>query len=152
MHISTLVTPARVVANLSGTTLTEALTTLANLLAYDLKQTSAQEILDILLERERLGSTANGKGYAIPHGRLAALAHPIAALGRSSQGIACNALDGEPVYLVIALLSPLVTNDQHICALSAIVRPLRRTTLRNRLREISDPALLYHTLITEEEH
>lgn len=152
MNISQLVTPARVVAELNGTTSLEVLSTLAHLLADELKQAPAQEILDLFVERERLGSTAVGKGVAIPHGRLAGLSHPVAALGRSSRGVGFHALDGEPVYLFIALLSPLTPNELHVRALSVINHLLHRETLRNRLRETTESASLFRILVAEEEH
>ncbi len=152
MHISHLIVPSRVIANLHGTTAVEVLAEMAELLARDLRHTSKQAMLDIFLEREGLGSTAIGQGIAIPHGRLAELSHPIAALGRSSGGIAFQSLDEKPVHLVIALLSPPGANELHLKALSAISRLLRRESLRDRLCSLSEPEPLFHALMAEEDH
>ncbi|MEO5363357.1 MAG: PTS sugar transporter subunit IIA [Magnetococcus sp. DMHC-8] len=151
MQIAQLITPSRVIANLNGTTVTEVLSALANLLARDLRSVSAQEVLAVLLEREGLGSTAIGQGVAIPHGRLAGLATPMAAMGRSSRGIAFHAPDDEPVHLVIALLSPMEDNAVHLQALSRIAHLLRRDAVRQRLQLISEPGPLFHALLAEEE-
>jgi PTS system nitrogen regulatory IIA component len=149
MHISHLVTPARVAANLEGSTPEAVLAVLAGLLAQDLRQVSAQEILDIFMERERIGPTAIGQGIAIPHGRLAGLPAPVAALGRSGPGVDFNALDGEPVHLIMALLSPPGENAVHLQAISLLSHLLRSEPLRNRLRHISEPSILFHALLEE---
>lgn len=139
MHISQLITPSRVVPDLSAATKMEALAALAKVLARDLPQTSADEVLDIFLEREQLGSTGIGKGVAVPHGRLSELSAPIAALGRSYHGVAFDALDSKPVYLIIALLSPLAASKTHLAALTTISRLLlHREGIRERLHGAED--------------
>ena len=57
------------------------------------------EVLKVLQERERLGSTGIGDGIAIPHGKLKRLRKPVLAFGRSQQGIDFNALDGRKAHL-----------------------------------------------------
>ena len=151
MNISQLITPSRVVSDLSGTTKIEVLTTLAEVFARDLSPTSGQEILDILMEREKIGSTGIGNGIAVPHGRLAKLSAPIAIMGRSSQGVMFDALDGKPVYLIIALLSPVSSSKLHLAALSTISQLLHRRTVCDHLRAASDQEAVFSVLTSGDE-
>lgn len=150
MHISQLITSFRVVSELTGSTKSALLLPLATVLAHDLPTHSPQGILDILLERERLGSTGIGKGIAIPHGRMTGLSHPIAALGRSQDGVEFDALDRNPVFLFIVLLSPLKAHKAHLAALSTISRFLHRASVQERLRSAPDQEALFSALLLEE--
>lgn len=147
MHISQLITSARVVLDLSGTTKREVLAPLAEVLARDVPKFSVRGILDVLAERERLGSTGIGKGIAIPHGRLSGLSVPIAALGRSGPGVAFDTLDGKPAHLIVALLSPLNDNKTHLASLAAISRFLQRKSVRDRLCAAPDHPALFAEII-----
>jgi len=86
-----------------------------------------------ILEREAFGSTGIGSGIAVPHG-----AHEcelVCVVGRSESGVAYEALDGEPVYLFILLLSGMSQSGSHLEALAAISRLVRDNILLRRLRE-----------------
>lgn len=152
MHISQLITQSRVVSDLVGTSKVEVLTTLSTLLADDLPLISPDTILDTFLEREKLGSTGVGKGIAVPHGRIPQISVPIVAMGRSQQGVLFDALDGQPVYLLAALLSPLRANKAHLDALSVISRLLHQQIVREQLRAAPDQAAFYALLTSNDSY
>ncbi|MBF0454615.1 MAG: PTS sugar transporter subunit IIA [Magnetococcales bacterium] len=150
MLISQLISETRVVPDLIGKDKVAVLTVLADVLAQELPQVSGEEIVEIFMERERLGSTGIGKGVAVPHGRLKELEKPLAVLGRSINGVSYDANDGKPVHLLIALLSPDGSGMPHLQALSAISRLLNQDARRTQLLAASDQKNLYEAIILEE--
>jgi len=105
-------------------------------------------VTDSLFARERLGSTGLGHGVAIPHGRIKGLKQPQAALFQLSSSIGFDAPDEQPVNLLIFLLVPEAATQKHLEILSEIAEMLSDATLRDKLKNLSDPALL-HGLIAQ---
>lgn len=99
-----------------------------------------EEVLDALRARERLGSTALGRGIALPHTRMASLSTPLALLARLAKPIDFEARDGEPVDLVFMVLWPEAAAEGFLPALSGICRALRNEDLPRRLRQAKDAA------------
>ena len=93
-----------------------------------------REIFDVVLQRERLGSTGVGAGIAIPHGKLKALAKITGVFARLETPVDFEALDDQPVDLVFMLLAPEGAGADHLKALSRIARALRDQDLVARLR------------------
>lgn len=112
-----------------------AITELIEMLAKAKKVKKAPEIIETVLEREKLGSTGIGQGVAIPHGKTDLLTEQVAALGVSQKGIEFNSLDGEPVHLLFLLIGPADTAGQHLKALSRISRLLKDRFFRQALRD-----------------
>ena len=104
-------------------------------------------IADALQARESLGSTGLGKGFALPHARLATLAAPFALLVRLSRPIDFASIDDKPVDLVLLLLTPAGEGNDHLATLAALSRPLRDDAFVRRLRQAPDAAAL-HALLT----
>jgi nitrogen PTS system EIIA component len=150
MLISNLISESCVISNLSGTNKDEVLFNLSTAFADILPEASAEKILEIFHERERLGSTGIGKGIAIPHGRLAGLKAPIAVFGRSVAGVPFKASDDKPVHLLIALLSPTGSSKPHLQALATISHMLNKKELRTHLMEADNKRSLYRVILTEE--
>jgi PTS system nitrogen regulatory IIA component len=98
------------------------------------------EIHDALQTRERLGSTALGRGVAMPHTRLKALEAPLAILARLKRPIDLDARDGEPVDLIFLVLWPEETSEGFLPALSNICRVLRNNQLPRQLRQARSAA------------
>jgi len=119
---------------------------ISDLLAKKAPQLSRNEIFDSLINREKLGSTGLGKGVAIPHGRLGALQRPVCAFIKLDQPIEFDALDGQPVDLVFALLVPADSTDEHLQILSAIATLFSNPGFCSRLRECGDDACLFQLL------
>lgn len=93
-----------------------------------------REILDAVLERERLGSTGVGEGVAIPHARLEGLSAPIGAFARLSEPVDFEAVDDRPCDLVFMLLAPMTAGADHLRALAAVSRAFREASIRAALR------------------
>jgi nitrogen PTS system EIIA component len=106
------------------------------------------EVLDSLLAREKLGSTALGHGVAIPHGHPRNLHHPLAAFVRTEQPIPFDAPDGQPVNTIFVLLVPEHTTNLHLQLLSELAQMLSNLPFREQLQAANDPAII-HQLFSE---
>jgi PTS system nitrogen regulatory IIA component len=95
---------------------------------------SEREIFDVVLQREKLGSTGVGSGIAIPHGKLKSLDRITGVFARLETPVDFEALDDQPVDLVFMLLAPEGAGADHLKALSRIARALRDQDLVARLR------------------
>ena len=107
---------------------------------------SEKAILEILFQREKLGSTAVGNGVAIPHGKLPKLGRLFGLFARLDRPVEFEALDGQPVDLVFLLLAPEAAGADHLKALARVARLLRDPEIAKKLRESSDADALYAVL------
>lgn len=107
----------------------------ARLLAADTEEPSAEQIFERLLERERLGSTGLAGGVALPHARMPGLSESRGAFLRLTEAIDFDALDGQPVDLVFALLVPEEANEEHLQLLASLAAMFNNESLRNQLRQ-----------------
>lgn len=108
-----------------------------------------REIFDVILQRERLGSTGVGNGIAIPHGKLNNLPSIIGLFARLDAPVDFEALDDQPVDLVFLLLAPEGAGADHLKALSRIARVLRDHDMVAKIRS-SDSASAIYTLLNED--
>ena len=123
---------------------------ISELLARKQPQLSKNEIFNSLISREKLGTTGLGRGVAIPHGRLGGLRRPVCAFIRIEQPIEFDALDGQPVDLVFALIVPEDSTDEHLQILSTIAALFSNPAFCSRLRECGDDACLFRLLTQPE--
>ena len=107
---------------------------------------SERAILEILLQREKLGSTGVGNGVAIPHGKLAKLANVFGLFARLERPVDFEALDGQPVDLCFLLLAPEAAGADHLKALARVARLLRDPEIARKLREQRDADAIYAVL------
>src|SRR6476659_10598380 len=107
---------------------------------------SEKAILEILLQREKLGSTGVGNGVAIPHGKLAKLGNVFGLFARLERPVDFEALDGQPVDLIFLLLAPEGAGADHLKALARVARLLRDPEIARKLRESRDAEALYAVL------
>ncbi|WP_108463018.1 PTS sugar transporter subunit IIA [Devosia naphthalenivorans] len=117
--------------------------------AADLTELPVQTILEAIKSREELGSTGLGNGIAIPHGKVAGLKHVTALFARLEQPIEFDAVDDQPVDIVVMLLAPVGAGADHLKALSRFARMLRTEQVVDQLRRQTDPAKI-HALLTAE--
>ena len=114
----------------------------ARLLAGSAEEPNAEQIFECLLERERLGSTGLAGGVALPHARVPGLEESRGAFLQLSQAVEFDALDGNPVDLVFALLVPEDANEEHLQLLARLAAMFNEEELRARLRKAgTDEAL-----------
>jgi PTS system nitrogen regulatory IIA component len=145
MPLTDLVAPDAIVPALKVNSKKQALQELTAK-AAELTGQSERAILEILLQREKLGSTGVGNGIAIPHGKLPTLNRLFGLFARLERPIDFEALDGQPVDLVFLLLAPEGAGADHLKALARVARLLRDTDTANKLRESHDAAALYAVL------
>ena len=124
MEIAELISPAAVVARLRVGSKKQLLQELAKR-AAELSGLGERQIFDVLLVRERLGSTGVGNGIAIPHGRLAGLHRLHGLFVRVDPAVDFDAVDQQPVDLVFLLLAPEAAGADHLKALARVSRLLR---------------------------
>jgi PTS system nitrogen regulatory IIA component len=107
---------------------------------------SDKSIFEILLQREKLGSTGVGNGVAIPHGKLPKLGKVFGLFARLERPVDFEALDGQPVDLIFLLLAPEGAGADHLKALARVARLLRDGEVARKLRDSSDAEALYAVL------
>ena len=147
MDIVELITPEGVIADLKATSKKQALQKLAKHAATVIAQPE-RALFDVLVERERLGTTGVGMGIAIPHGKLPNLDRPRGIFARLSQPIDFEAVDDQPVDLIFVLLAPESAGADHLKALARVSRLLRDRDVCEKLRG-SDSAEALYALLTE---
>ena len=106
----------------------------------------ARQVFEVLLERERLGSTGVGHGIAIPHGKFAGLGRIHGAFARLETPVDFEATDGAPVDLMFVLLAPETAGADHLKALARVSRLLRDAAVCEKLRAAPNAKALYDIL------
>lgn len=145
MDINELMTSGEVVANLRATSKKQALQELAKRMA-DVIGLHERAIFDVLMERERLGTTGVGKGIAIPHGKLPNLDRLYGLFARLEQPVDFQAIDERPVDLIFLLLAPESAGADHLKALAKVSRLLRDPATCEKLRGTDTADALYAIL------
>ena len=110
----------------------------------------AGRLTEVLLEREKLGSTGVGEGVAIPHGKLPGVPNLLAAFGRSKRGVDFAAIDGKPTYLFFVLFAPENSAGIHLKALARISRLFKQPGFRQAILDADGAGGIFR-LISEED-
>ncbi len=145
MDVSDLVPPDRVIAGLRVSGKAQLTAELSRRAAAVL-HIQPGSIETALTARERLGSTGLGRGFALPHARLAGLDRFFGLFARLARPIDFNAIDERPVDLVFLLLIPESAGNEHVVALAAISRRMRDQTVMQQLRKAAGVAEIYALL------
>jgi PTS system nitrogen regulatory IIA component len=145
MDIDKLITPASIIANLRVSSKKQALQELAKR-AAEMTGLHERTIFEVLLERERLGTTGVGNGIAIPHGKLAGLDRLYGLFARLETPVDFDAIDEQPVDLIFLLLAPETAGADHLKALARVSRLLRDRTVCEKLRGADRADALYAVL------
>jgi nitrogen PTS system EIIA component len=148
MLLTDLVAPNAVIAALKVNGKKQALQELAAK-AAQLTGQNERAVFEVLLQREKLGSTGVGNGIAIPHGKLPKLDRLFGLFARLDRPIDFEALDGQSVDLVFLLLAPETAGADHLKALARVARLLRDPDVARKLRESRDTEALYAVLMLE---
>jgi len=150
MMINDILVPEAVVADLKATSKKQALQELARR-AADISGVHERTIFDVLMERERLGTTGVGNGIAIPHGKLANLDRLYGLFARLSTPIDFQAIDERRVDLIFVLLAPESAGADHLKALAKVSRLLRHRPTCDKLRGTESADALYAILTESQE-
>ncbi|HEU4659670.1 MAG TPA: PTS IIA-like nitrogen regulatory protein PtsN [Pseudolabrys sp.] len=145
MTLTDLVAPNAIIPALKASNKKQAIQEISAR-AAELTGESENGILEILLQREKLGSTAVGNGVAIPHGKLPKLNRLFGLFARLEKPVNFEALDGQPVDLIFLLLAPENAGADHLKALARVARLLRDAEIARKLRESQDAEGLYAVL------
>jgi nitrogen PTS system EIIA component len=114
--------------------------------AAELTGHNEKAVFEILLQREKLGSTGVGNGVAIPHGKLQKLGSVFGLFARLERPVDFEALDGQPVDLIFLLLAPEGAGADHLKALARVARLLRDQEVARKLRASSGAEAIYAVL------
>lgn len=147
LDLSSIIRPEGVIAGLKTATKKQALQELAAR-AAEITGVHERTIFDILLERERLGTTGVGQGIAIPHGKLAEIDRLFGLFARLDQPIDFESIDEQPVDLIFLLLAPQGAGADHLKALAKVSRLLRDRETCEKLRH-GDSVEAIYSLLTE---
>lgn len=145
MEIPDLITADRVVVDLRASSKKDALQQLAQK-AAEVTGLHERAVFDVLLERERLGTTGVGKGIAIPHGKVPELDGLYGLFVRLEQPVKFDAVDDQPVDLIFLLLAPESAGADHLKALARISRLLRDAPTCQKIRDAEGTESVYALL------
>ena len=106
-----------------------------------------EELLELLLEREKLGSTGIGYGVAIPHAKMKGIRNILVSFARSKLGIDFQSTDEKPVHLFFLIVAPENATSSHLKILSEISRILRESGFRKKLLKARDADEIYRVII-----
>ncbi|HBO83547.1 MAG: PTS fructose transporter subunit IIA [Deltaproteobacteria bacterium GWC2_42_11] len=107
-------------------------------------------LLDVLLEREKLGSTGIGYGVAIPHGKMKGINHIIVTFGKSTKGVDFQSLDGKPSHIFFLIIAPEDSTASHLKVLARISRLLKESVFRDKLMSASLRDDIYKIIVDED--
>ena len=143
--------PEKVIASdLKAEDKTEVLREMVGLLYREGKINDQEKALEVLLDREKLGSTGVGYGIAIPHGKYNDIDNLVAAFGRSKKGIDFDSVDNKPVHIFFLFLAPENAANLHLRVLARSCRLLKRDTFRESLMQAENEAEILKVIAREE--
>jgi PTS system nitrogen regulatory IIA component len=145
MQIIDILDPARIVTGAQATSKKRALEMASEMLAASSEELGQAEVFSALLGREKLGSTGLGHGVALPHGRLGTCGQPVGALLVLAEPIDFDAVDGQPVDLLFAMLVPEESTEEHLALLAQLAELFGDPGNCERIRG-SDPKALFELL------
>lgn len=136
MRISELLTPQSIFLDTEISSKKKLLELIANIVA-DQTQLSESAIYNGLLNRERLGSTGLGQGFAVPHARLNDLDKTMACFFRLKEAVNFEAPDNRPVDLVFTIIIPEEATEEHLLILSSLANIFSRAETCEAIRNAS---------------
>lgn len=149
MQIQSLISPGRTLCGIEGVSKKRALEILASTIASDIPTIDGDDLFRRLIARERLGSTGIGHGIAIPHCRVSDCDTTVGALITLKEPVDFDAVDSEPVDVLVAMLVPEESNEEHLQTLAALANALNDEQRRRALREADSDEQLYRTAIEQ---
>jgi PTS system nitrogen regulatory IIA component len=140
MKIMDFLSEDAISTDLKSVNKTDAIKELVDLLiaAEELDKKEKAKVVELLVAREALGSTAIGHNVGIPHAKTDCVKELVAAFGLSRRGVDFDSLDGEPVYIFFLLLAPQDSAGPHLKALARISRLIKDKYFRETLRQAKD--------------
>ncbi len=153
MKIMEFLSDGAISVDLKSVNKSDALKEMVDLLinAGELEKKDKGKVVELLLARESLGSTAIGHNVGIPHAKTDCIKNLVGAFGLSKRGVDFDSLDGEPVYIFFLLLAPQDSAGPHLKALARISRLIKDKYFRETLRQAKDKKDIVRIIETEDE-
>ncbi len=153
MKIIDFLSKKAITADLKSAKKDEVLREIVDMLiaAGDIDKANRTKVIDALMERESLGSTAIGQGIAIPHAKTDAVSKLVGAFALSRKGVDFDSLDGEPVFIFFLLLAAQDSAGPHLKALARISRLFKDKYFRDNLRNCVDDKAIVKVISQEDE-
>ena len=151
MKIIELLDQSCIIPEMTATSKQEVLEELAATLVPGPENLDLATVVEVLMERERLGSTGIGDNIAIPHGKLANLSGLKLAFGRSLKGVDFESMDGKLSHLFFLLLAPINSAGLHLKALAKISRMLMSAMFRENLMRAAQSQDIFQLLAQKDE-
>src|SRR5262245_30078196 len=151
MRLSEMLKPENIKLGLEAKTKTDAINELVSLLAANKEVVDSKKVLDAVLERETTRTTGIGNGLAIPHGKCQGTDHLVMALGKATNPIDFQAIDGRPVVWIWLLSSPPDKTGPHIHALARISRLMTIDKFRQALSTAKTAQEVYDIIVKQED-
>ncbi len=149
MLLTNILQPTGVKVPLDSTDKEAAISELIELLDANGLISDKEQVSDAVFTREQTRSTGIGSGIAIPHGKCAAVSELVMALG-ITPGMDFDSIDGQPVHIIILLVSPTDQTGPHIQALAGISRLMLDSQFRQSLEEATSAEQAYKLLQDKE--
>ncbi|MFC1709005.1 PTS sugar transporter subunit IIA [Candidatus Omnitrophota bacterium] len=153
MKIFDFLSKKAIKANLVASSKEETVKELVDLLvsAGEIAKKDRSKLIEALMAREALGSTAIGHNVGIPHAKSECVRHLVAAFGLSQKGVDFDSLDGEPVYIFFLLIAPQDSAGPHLKALARISRLTKDKYFRDSLKQAKDEKTILKIITQEDE-
>lgn len=153
MKIMDFLSKKSILADLKSTKKEDVIKELVDLLinSGELDKNCRGKVLEALMERESLGSTAIGQGIAIPHAKTDCVGKLVGAFALSRKGVDFDSLDGEPVYIFFLLLAAQDSAGPHLKALARISRLFKDKYFRDNLRKAEDDKDIIRVISQEDD-
>ena len=146
MRITDILFSRHIIPSLKAMTKEQVLAELVEMLTRNDTGVNQEKLVQILVEREELGSTGIGDGVAIPHGKFDGIDHILAGFGKSDKGIDFNSMDSKPAHLFFVLIAPKNSAADHLKALARISRVIKDPILKRSLLSAETPDEIYSLL------
>jgi nitrogen PTS system EIIA component len=151
MKLSEILKPESIIASLHAHDKKGALEELSGVITDQEPSLNKGYLLQVLLEREKLGSTGIGEGIALPHGKVNKLDRLLVSFGRSLEGLSFDSIDDQPAYLFFLLVAPENSAGAHLQALAKISRVLKDSNFRQRLMDAKSKDEIYRIIVEKDQ-
>ncbi len=147
MRLEDLLLEKNIIPDLKASEKRDLLDEMVEVIVSNEQSLNRDELLEILLEREQLGSTGIGHGVAIPHGKINGLKQIIVSFGRSKRGIDFQSMDERPVHLFFMIIAPENSTAAHLKVLSHISGILKDSAMRKKLLKAANREDIFSIII-----
>jgi len=153
MQIMDFLSKKAILTDIKSTSKEDVIKEMVDLLieSGDVEKRHRNKLIDALMSREALGSTATGQGNAIPHAKCDCVDKLVAAFGLSRKGVDFDSLDGELAFIFFLLVAPQDSAGPHLKALARISRLLKDKYFRDTLRTCADEKSVIKVIQQEDE-